>query len=851
MTIPLKASRLTGACLGLLGLLAGTSAMAQQSQMDVMIIAAASDTAAVDDVASNLFATNRVGNVVVFNGANSTPTLGALAEIEALLIFSDDVGFADAEAVGDLAEDFRATGGGVVLAGRVFEDAGEGELSGAIMNNSPFTQTGFWESHVKSRLVFHSEAPPDTEDSGGDATGSFPPWSVEDPGELNIWGSHATMLNVVWFISAGEHFYLSDLEPSEGAYLVADWGICGEVSQFPVPPYNTALEPLVSVIDEVGGAGNVVGLNMLPISDTFSGSSWWSLSNGGDLMASALAYASKTTITCENIRLDDPSDPLTRDINCNGVDASAEGDIDLSGDLCVELNCLLTDEDCTIGGVTDDELDELLEEFTPPAAWVDQCESLGQIVPTTPEEFLASKDNFYQFGLFGCQYPVKPWELDQDCDGFSYSTSYALSEVVNDLFDVEDENGYGSIQLVCDNSPHPPEINPMMPPGDPTPFGPDGTNVGPLNNYNPSQRDMDCDNIGDVMDYCITVYDPGTNVAQQADVDGDLIGDLCDNCPGQMFPNPDQSDLDCDIVGDACDNCPDVENYDQLDQDVDGLGDLCDNCIEVQNPDQADADGDGAGDACDNCEIFNPLQTNSDEDPLGDVCDNCPYVTNFALVPVQDENGNPVLDIDGNVLTVLIQDDGDLDGVGDACDNCLEVENSLQLDIDADGIGDVCDNCPEAYNVDQLDLDGDLVGDGCDNCPADENFNQRDVDSDGIGDVCDNAPLVYNPEQVDRDGDGTGDVSDVCPLISDPDQRDSDGDGKGDLCDNCVNFPNALQIDSDSNGIGDECDVSVRGGGERDVSEGCSSTGTAPGLGFTLAMLGLVGLRRRREGEVK
>ena len=89
---------------------------------------------------------------------------------------------------------------------------------------------------------------------------------------------------------------------------------------------------------------------------------------------------------------------------------------------------------------------------------------------------------------------------------------------------------------------------------------------------NPSQVDLDGDNIGDVCD---------------PDDDNDGATDGADNCPA--VANPTQADADGDKTGDVCD--PDDDN--------DGAADGADNCPAVANPTQADADGDGVGAACD------------------------------------------------------------------------------------------------------------------------------------------------------------------------------------------------------------------------------------------------------------
>jgi hypothetical protein len=432
-------------------------------------------------------------------------------------------------------------------------------------------------------------------------------------------------------------------------------------------------------------------------------------------------------------------------------------------------------------------------------------------------------DYYYQYEDFGCSIPVllipPPPMLpppDVDEDQFVYHPQMPIDPLITDPFGTDPP--YATARLVCDNCPE---------------------------QFNPDQRDGDCDNIGDLCDICPTQPDGAQDPLMQTDSDcfgmcPDGVGDACDNCV--LASNPGQEDGDFDTRGDACDNCPDIFNPDQLDGDNEGLGDECDNCDFEPNPDQADNDlsvsgelrPDGVGDVCDNCPLlFNPGQDNSDDDFLGDACDNCRYVGN---VTVDFAEGT------------IFQEDEDLDGVGDACDNCLGLINVLQLDDDIDNVGNSCDNCRTRFNPGQEDRDDDGVGNACDNCIDVFNGRQIDTDFDRVGDACDNCPVDYNEEQLDRDGDLVGDVCDLCPTVPDEEQLDSDGDGVGDACDNCRNWPNPEQLDDDDNGVGNECDIQLRGGGE-EYENGCSSTGLSGGL--ALGFLALFGARRRRSEDAE
>lgn len=102
--------------------------------------------------------------------------------------------------------------------------------------------------------------------------------------------------------------------------------------------------------------------------------------------------------------------------------------------------------------------------------------------------------------------------------------------------------------------------------------------------------------------------------------------------------------------------------------------------------------------------------------------------------------------------------------------------------------------------------------------------------------------VVGNP-----DGDDLLDDEDNCPDVANQDQQDGDGDNVGDACDTCVDVENADQRDLDGDGVGDACDDDspfvVGGGG---VVAGCGQT-DAPSFGFFgLALVGLLGWRRRR-----
>lgn len=132
-------------------------------------------------------------------------------------------------------------------------------------------------------------------------------------------------------------------------------------------------------------------------------------------------------------------------------------------------------------------------------------------------------------------------------------------------------------------------------------------------------KDQDNDGLGDREDRLVGLEQPEGYVDNSED-----------NCPDDY--NPRQRDVDDDGIGDVCD--------DFTDSDEDEIEDAVDNCPEEWNPEQEDSDEDGRGDKCDevndldwdedevpneedNCpEKFNPEQEDSDEDGIGDACDD-------------------------------------------------------------------------------------------------------------------------------------------------------------------------------------------------------------------------------------
>ncbi len=274
--------------------------------------------------------------------------------------------------------------------------------------------------------------------------------------------------------------------------------------------------------------------------------------------------------------------------------------------------------------------------------------------------------------------------------------------------------------------------------------------------------------IGTGTDNCPFAYNPG-----QRDIDGDGVGDGglpgevgCDNCPvNANNSNGDpQTDSDADGVGDACDfddvdfdgvvndldNCPDVYNVLQT-VGVGGKGTACD----LTNNDR---DGDGVVDRSDNCvRVYNNLQENADRDRVGDACDgDCTGARKDFLTTGTCSRSSTQICGAGlpacPMSSTCVEDPKKVCTASspnctcgtltpETCETAV-VRNSggcgpLNDDIDSDGVQDAVDNCPVIYN--QPSIPGTL--------------RQADKDNDGLGDICDSDSMI--------DGDNSGIPDDV------------------------------------------------------------------------------------------
>ena len=646
-------------------------AQAPPPGLDVFVLGTPSIWVHEDDVETTLRRAPNVADVKAYDLSEISPVPTDLATADAILVWTEKP-FLDPNLVGDLLADHVDGGGCVVLTGNAL--SANATLGGRFVSGGylPMSNDGATVDNVgPQRLVY----------------------------EVQPYGVHESLLNVVNFYGGTRSQRSDGVRAVNGATIASVWDDG---------------TPLTAVLEK--GNGRVGAINVFPVSDREADAGrypaaegWWDeildgegaeRTSGTALFAGMLDWCTNRAVLCENTT-------LAQDLNCNGIDESAEPPIDTDAADCEDAENPNQDWYYDFGrfgcefDVTDNDADGDGFGGTPVQIFPDE--------PTPvpfPDLVGPTCDN--------CSEQFNPDQRSIDCDGAG-----DLCDPCPTLEDDGADDDGDGIPNACDNCPDP--------------------GIGP----NPDQLDGDFDLAGDVCDNCPELYNPdqadgggGAEQAQSPQMQPDGIGDACDNCPFVL--NADQLDLDGDGFGDACDNCPSVPNEDQTDQDGDGLGDLCDPCPTDPIIDPADLDLDGVGDRCDICpEDADPLQLDGDGDTIGDACDNCPA----------DENQSQV--------------DADQDGVGDACDTCRTVADPENADLDEDGVGDVCDNCINVKNADQEDADRDGIGDVCDVCPDIADPLQSDRDGDGVGDLCDNCPAVANPLQENADGDDLGDVCDV------------------------------------------------------------------------------------------
>lgn len=338
-----------------------------------------------------------------------------------------------------------------------------------------------------------------------------------------------------------------------------------------------------------------------------------------------------------------------------------------------------------------------------------------------------------------------------------------------------------------------------------------------------------------------TDVDEATEIQALVDVILEGQDDDGDGLPN-LFEGNDSKDTDSDGIADRDDTDADNDGIADgaelavifTDSDNDGIVDAFDADIGNDDADgtdagKTDANFDGVTDEVDTLvKLVALFRANADGDQYPDVVDADADGDSITDVPGTDLDVNGVLDSQEDfavVLATLMQIDPDRDGL----------INTLDLDSDNDSLTDVSEAGHNDRDLDALLDDGDSVITDVALLPDTDvngtpNFLQ--VDSDGLSNDILSGPHGGNAASLDADDDGRID-----------DSSDSDGDGIADSVDNFNGF--GLDNDRDEDGIPDNRDLRVSK--TPDVEESDNLLGSFSGA--MLALLGMIGLRRRRQSR--
>ncbi|MBT3218905.1 MAG: hypothetical protein HN348_07415, partial [Proteobacteria bacterium] len=295
--VAMAARRRRLASLALLGVGLLVSAPAQA--FSVLVLGAPNLESWNDDVRDKIHCGGFFQTVHSMYVATDTPDLETLQEYDAVLVYSE-IGFADAQALGDVLADYSDSGGGVVLA--------VGTCVDTTLNLS-----GKFNTKKYMPFKLGSLAAP--------GTMTF----VPDPAYL----LHDVMRGFNYF-DGGSSMHCSGIEPGKSTEVAASW---------------ENGEPLIMFRDSNKG-NRVVGLNMFPPSSDVGANNWREDTDGDWLMKASLMYAMGIEYSVDLLPfvVPNPMNPITecyqdifdQDMNCNSIDLGDEFMVDTADPECLQ-----------------------------------------------------------------------------------------------------------------------------------------------------------------------------------------------------------------------------------------------------------------------------------------------------------------------------------------------------------------------------------------------------------------------------------------------------------------------------------------------------------------------------------